>query len=269
VVEPPVVSIGLRMTDPARLDVLFGLSDRVAIVTGGSRGIGRAIAEAFARAGARVVIASRKADACEAAAHAIRRSGGDALAVPTHMANLDALRVLVDATVDAFGGVDIVVNNAANALALPISEITPEAWEKSLAVNLRGPLFLVQYALPHLAKSPHASVINVLSAGVYLRSEGRGLYAAGKAGLLALTRTMAGELAPLGIRVNALAPGTVDTDMVRNNDPEAQERMRSASPMGRMASAEEMAGPALLLAGDGGSYMTGQVVSVDGGLAVH
>jgi NAD(P)-dependent dehydrogenase (short-subunit alcohol dehydrogenase family) len=251
------------------LDSLFDLTGRVAIVTGGSRGIGRAIAGGFAALGAQVVVASRKAEACDAAVAEIVAEGGQAIGVATHMGDLDSVRALVDATVDAYRGIDIVVNNAANPLALPVGEWTPDAWEKSIGVNLRGPAFLVQEALPYLEQSRHASVINVLSAAVYLRSEYRGLYAIAKTGLAAATRVMAGELAPRGIRVNALAPGSFDTHMMQKTTPEAQARMRDASPLKRMADVHEIIGPALLLASDAGSYMTGQVVSVDGGLTVH
>jgi len=263
-------SVGSRaMNRTELLDSLFDLTGRVAIVTGGSRGIGRAMCGAFAALGARVVVASRKADACEAAAAEIRAEGGQAIGVAAHMGDLDSVRALVAATVDAYRAIDIVVNNAANPLALPVGEWTPEAWEKSLSVNLRGPAFLVQEALPYLKQSRHPSVINVLSAAVYLRSEYRGLYAIGKTGLAAMTRVMAGELAPFGIRVNALAPGSFDTYMMRQTTPEAQARMREASPLKRIADVQEIIGPALLLASDAGSYMTGQVVSVDGGLTVH
>lgn len=251
------------------LESLFDLTGRVAIVTGGSRGIGRAMAGAFATLGARVVVASRKADACGTAAAEIRSAGGQAIGVPVHMGDLDSVGELVATTVAAYGGVDIVVNNAANPLALPVGEWTPEAWEKSLGVNLRGPAFLVQEALPYLKVSEHAAVVNVLSAAVYLRSEYRGLYAIGKTGLAAMTRVMAGELAPFGIRVNALAPGSFDTYMMRQTSPDAQDRMRDASPLKRIADVREIIGPALLLVSDAGSYMTGQVVSVDGGLTVH
>ena len=247
----------------------FDLGGRVAIITGGSRGIGLALAHGFAAMGARIVVSSRKADACEAAADAIRQQGGDALAVPAHTGDLDALGRLVERAVEHFGGIDIVVNNAANALALPIPDITPEAWSKSHDVNLRGPMFLTQAALPHLVASEHAAVLNVVSTGVFLHGGGGALYTSGKSGLLMLTRAMAVEFAPHGIRVNALAPGTVDTDMVRNNDPAAQERMAQAAVLRRMASPDEMVAPALLLVSDAGSFVTGEVVVADGGLAFH
>ena len=254
----------------SQLSTLFDLTDRVAIVTGGTRGIGRAIAEGFVCAGAKVVVASRKAEACaETEAFLRDELGGDALGVATHMGDLDALQALVDTTVDRYGRLDIVINNAANALTLPLGNFTPEAWEKSFGVNLRGPIFLIQFALPHLKASPCAAVVNVLSAGAFLASAHVSMYSAAKAGMHAFTRAMAREWAPYGIRVNALAPGTVDTDMVRNNPPEAQESMAKAAPMARAAHADEMVGPALLLASDAGSFITGEVLAADGGLVMR
>jgi NAD(P)-dependent dehydrogenase (short-subunit alcohol dehydrogenase family) len=146
---------------------------------------------------------------------------------------------------------------------------TPEAWEKSFAVNLRGPFFLVQEALPYLEASPSAAVVNVISAGAFLFSPGVAMYAAAKAALMSFTRSMAADFAPRGIRVNALAPGTVDTDMVRANEPETQARMANASFQRRAAHPDEMVGPALFLASDASSFMTGQVVLADGGLVPH
>jgi NAD(P)-dependent dehydrogenase (short-subunit alcohol dehydrogenase family) len=247
----------------------FDLTGRVAIVTGGSRGIGRAVAHGFAAVGAKVVVASRKADACDEAVASISAAGGTALAVPTHMGDLDALGTLVDRTVEAFGGVDIVINNAANALALPLGSITPEAWEKSFDVNLRAPVFLVQAALPHLRASEHPAVVNISSAGAFTQAGYVAMYAAAKTALLSLTRSMAAEFAGDGIRVNALAPGTVDTDMVRNTGPEMQKLMVAGQLIPRMADPDEMVPPTLFLASDAASFMTGHVLIVDGGLTVH
>jgi NAD(P)-dependent dehydrogenase (short-subunit alcohol dehydrogenase family) len=252
--------------DRARWQRLFDMSGRVVIVTGGTRGIGRSLAEGYAAAGAKVVVASRKPDACKETEEHLRALGAEALGVPTHLGELDALAALVRRTVDAFGGVDVVVNNAANAMALPLGAYTPEAWSKSLDVNLRGPVFLVQEALPYLKKSPHAAVLNVISGAAYLFSATVSLYAIGKAGLVAATRSMAAEFAPHGIRVNALSPGTIDTDMVRKNPPEAQAEMTKLQLLPRMAHPDEMVGPALLLTSDAGSFITGQVLFADGGM---
>jgi NAD(P)-dependent dehydrogenase (short-subunit alcohol dehydrogenase family) len=245
---------------------LFDLTGRVAIVTGGSRGIGEAIAKGFAAAGAKVVIASRKAEACESVVQQIIATGGEAIPVPTHLGELEGLENLVSQTTDHFGQIDIIVNNAANPLALPVGQITAEAFDKSMHVNLRGPLFLVQNALPWLEKSSHASVINIISAGVYTTGAYVALYTAAKAGLRMMTRSMAHELVRHGIRVNAIAPGTVDTQMVRNTPPEMQAGMRDAAPVKRMAAPEEMVGAALLLASDAGSFSTGQTIILDGGM---
>jgi NAD(P)-dependent dehydrogenase (short-subunit alcohol dehydrogenase family) len=255
--------------DKAKLETLFDVRDRIALVTGGTRGIGRAVAEGFAAAGAKVVVASRKPEACaETEAH-LRNMGAEALGVATHMGDLDAGRRLVDRAVETFGGIDIVVNNAANALTQPLGHFTPEAWQKSFDVNLRGPVFLVQAALPHLERSGHAAIVNVISAGAFLFSANVAMYGAAKAALMAFTRAMAADFAPRGIRVNALAPGTVDTDMVRANPPEGQAAMANASFMRRAAHPDEMVGPVLFLASDASSFMTGQVLLVDGGLTPH
>ena len=254
--------------DRAEIAALYDLTDRVAIVTGGSRGIGRAVSEGLAAQGARVVVASRKADACEGVAAAIRDAGGEALAVPAHLGEPEDAERLVAATVEAFGGVDIVVNNAANALAEPLGGITLAGFDKSFAVNVRGPVLLVQACLAHLEVSEHSAVVNVVSAGAFLPSPGRSLYAAGKSALLSFTRSMAAELAGRGIRVNALAPGPVDTDMARNTGEAGVAAMARATFMGRLASPDEMVGAVLYMVSDASSFMTGQCLIVDGGLFI-
>jgi len=254
------------MRTRSEINDLFDLTDRVAIVTGGSRGIGRAIAETFAACGARVVIASRKADACTTAAQAITDAGGTALAAPTHCGRIDELEALVATTVDTFGGVDIVVNNAANALAQPFGAMTTEAWDSSYGVNLKGPMFLVQHALPHLVASGHGAIVNVISAGAFTHGTYMSMYCSAKAAMLQVTRAMSSELISHGIRANALAPGTTDTDMVRNNPPESQRSMIDAAPIKRIATPEEIANGALFLASDAASFMTGQCLLIDGGM---
>jgi NAD(P)-dependent dehydrogenase (short-subunit alcohol dehydrogenase family) len=255
--------------DKAGLDKLFDLTGRVAIITGGTRGIGLATAKAFGAAGAKVVVASRKADACAAVEAELRTSGIEAVGIRTHMGDLDAIANLVDQSVDRFGSVDILMNNAANALAQPLGEFTPEAYAKSFDVNLRGPVFLTQAALPHLKASGHAAVINVISAGAFIPSAPVAMYSAAKAATMSFTRSLAAEFAPYGIRVNALAPGPTDTDMVASLGPGGDELLASVTMLKRVASPDEIAAPALFLASDASSYMTGQVLLIDGGMVPH
>ncbi len=244
----------------------FSVDGRVAVVTGGSRGIGLAFSKAFAQLGAKVVVSSRKAEACEAAVEEIKADGGDALAVPAHMGEIGDLENLVKQTTDHYGGIDILINNAANALGMPFGEMTEEAFDKSLSVNLKGPVFLIQKSLPWLKDSKHASIINISSAAGFIFAGPMHMYASGKAGLQSYTRCLASELAPFNIRVNCIAPGTVDTDMVRNNPSERQESMIKAALLQRIAHPNEIVGLALYLASDASSFMTGGIINIDGGL---
>ena len=251
--------------DRAAFDRLFDMTGRTVIVTGGTRGIGLALAEGYVLAGANVVVASRKADACEQAAQHLRGLGGQALGVPTHLGEVDGLGALVERTVAEFGGIDVLVNNAANPLAQPFGTMTVDALTKSFEVNLQGPVMLTQEALPHLKASEHAAVLNMVSVGAFIFAPMLSIYASMKAAMMSFTRSMAAEFVPHGIRVNALAPGPVDTDMMRKNPKEAIDGMVAGTLMGRLASPDEMVGAALLLTSDAGSYITGQVLIADGG----
>jgi NAD(P)-dependent dehydrogenase (short-subunit alcohol dehydrogenase family) len=244
---------------------LFDMTGRTVIVTGGTRGIGLALAEGFVLAGARVVVASRKPDACEQAAEHLRGLGGQAIGVPTHLGALDGLSALVQRTVDEFGGIDVVVNNAANPLAQPLGQVSAEALTKSYDVNVRGPVFLVQEALPHLKASEHAAVLNMVSIGAFIFSPMLSIYSSAKAAMMSFTRSMAAEFVQFGIRVNALAPGPVDTYMMQQNPPGMIAGMVGGTLMKRLATPDEMVGAALLLTSDAGSYITGQVIIADGG----
>lgn len=255
--------------DRRGFDALFDLSGRTAVITGGSRGIGRAMAEGFACAGANVVIASRKADACAAAVADLTAQGFEALSVPSHVAVPADRQALVAAAVERFGTVDVLVNNAAAPLTEPIGAQHIAAWQKSFEVNLVGPALLTQECLPYLAANGAGSVINMVSVGAFLFARSVSIYAAMKAALLSLTRSSAAELVNLGIRVNAIAPGPVDTHMVRSTGAESIKSMAASTLMGRLAHPDELVGPALLLASDAGSFITGQVVLVDGGLHPH
>ena len=274
--DSPIGSVGSTgasgvedVAEAIDMNRLFRLDDRVAIVTGGTRGIGRAIAEGLGHAGARVVVASRKSDACKETEEALRSVGIDAAGIACHMGSLSDVRALVASTVERFGAIDVLVNNAANALTEPIGSFTEAGFTKSMDVNLKGPLFLIQESLPHLRTSDHASVINMVSAGAWLFSATVAHYAAAKAAMVLYTKALAAGLAPEGIRVNALAPGAVDTDMTRATGPAATAGMARAALLKRVANAYEMVGPALFLASDASSYMTGTVVHADGGLVTR
>ncbi len=252
---------------------LFDMTGRVVLVTGGSRGLGMAMGRGFAAAGAKVVLSSRKLDACEESAVAIRAEGGDACAVACHMGDTAQVRALVDETVARYGRLDVLVNNAANPLRFGIGDATEAAWDKSHDVNLRGPLFLMQAALPHLRESPSAtdpaaggaSIINVLSVGGFYGTPGQIAYGSAKAALWHLTRSAAKEFAAARIRVNAIAPGPFGTYMVTSGGPEFMERTASVTAQKRLADPDEIIGPALLLASDAGSFITGSCITVDGG----
>lgn len=255
--------------DRSALHAKFDLTGRTAIVTGGTRGIGLAIAEGLVGVGANVVVASRKPDACKTTADRLQGLGGKVIGVPTHLGEIGAINALVEAAVGQFGGIDIVINNAANPLTQTLGELTPEAWEKSFGVNLRGPVFLVEAALPFLRESKHAAVLNVVSAGAFIFSPLVSMYSAAKAAMVSFTRSMAAEFASAGIRVNALAPGSVDTDMVRKNPPEFIKAMAASSLLQRIADPDEMVPAALLLVSDAGSFITGQTLIVDGGMVAR
>ena len=241
------------------------LTGKVAIITGGSRGIGRSIAIGFAQNGANVVVTSRNLETCERTVEKIQKLGGSAVPVSAHMGRLQEIKSLVDQTVEAYGTVDIIVNNAANPLMLGVGEITEEAWEKALNTNLRGPVFLVQEALPYLESGSGGSVINMLSNAAFMYSANHLLYTVAKSGLDAATRSMAAQLASKNIRVNAMVPGTVDTDMVQAMPESFQEMAAKGSLLRRAAHPDEMVAMAIVLASNAGSFMTGHTYFVDGG----
>jgi NAD(P)-dependent dehydrogenase (short-subunit alcohol dehydrogenase family) len=245
---------------------LFDLRDRVAIVTGGSRGLGRAMALGLAEAGAAVVIASRKKDSCDAVVAEVEALGARALAVATRMQEPADITALVDATVEHFGRLDIVINNAGTVLDRGLDGVDASSFVGAMSTNLLGPLLLVQAARTHLAVSGKGAVLNIASIAAHGGSRGRYLYPPAKAALVQVTKSLALDLAPESIRVNAIAPGTFRTDMVEKAfDEKMMERIAAATPLGRVADPMEIVGPALLLVSDAGSFITGEVLTVDGG----
>ncbi|MBA2947849.1 SDR family NAD(P)-dependent oxidoreductase [Streptomyces himalayensis] len=245
---------------------LHDLSGRTAVVTGGSRGIGRAIARALAEAGADVVIASRKQEACESAAAEIHQATGRrAVAVPCHVGRWDDCDRLIAETLDTFGRLDVFVNNAGMSPPYKsLDTITEELYDKTLAVNLKGPFRLAVLAATHMAEHGGGSVINVGTAGSLVASVHELPYACAKAGLNALTVGLAEAYAPK-VRVNAILPGPFLTDISRGWAPEDPDDAPFV-PLGRMGRPEEVAPLAVHLASDASSFTTGAIIRVDGGV---
>jgi NAD(P)-dependent dehydrogenase (short-subunit alcohol dehydrogenase family) len=245
---------------------LFSLQGTTAVVTGGSRGLGRSIALGFAAAGANVVVASRRVEACAAVVEEVRARGGAATAVGCHMGDDAQVRGLVDATLDQYGRLDILVNNAATALRTGIVGFDGGAWDKAMQVNARGPLALLAAAVEPLSRSDRASVVNVLSVGGQRGSMSALGYGSAKAAMRHATEAAAAELAPLGIRVNALVPGPFATQMLTSADDDFQAASIERTLLRRMAQPDEIVGAAIFLASRASSYVTGSLVVVDGGL---
>ncbi|MCO1660647.1 SDR family NAD(P)-dependent oxidoreductase [Pseudonocardia humida] len=243
---------------------LFDLTGRVALVTGGSRGLGRQMVLAFADAGADVVIASRKADACEATAREVRERGRRALAVPTHVGRWADLDALVEAAYAEFGRVDVLVNNAGMSPLAPSSvETSEELFDKVVGVNFKGPFRLTALVGQRMADGDGGSIINVSSSGALMPKPRFGPYAGAKAALNALTTAFALEFAPK-VRVNTISAGPFLTD-IADHWPE-EDRRRSRSAIGRPGRPEEIVTTALYLASPASSFTNATIVRVDGGL---
>ena len=248
---------------------LFDLAGKVAIVTGSTKGIGKAIAERLAEHGAKVVISSRKGGACEAVAAEINASHpGAAIAVPANISSKDDLSRLVDETRAAFGKIDILVCNAAsNPYYGPMSGISDEAFQKILGNNNVSNHWLVQLVAPEMTARRDGAIIIVSSVGGLRGSSLLGAYCISKAADMQLARKLAQELSPHNIRVNCIAPGLVKTDFARAlwDTPEAEVRSSSGTPLRRLGEPDDIAGAAVFLASRAGAWMTGQTIVVDGG----
>jgi len=248
---------------------LFDLSGRVAIVTGGGRGLGKAIALGLADAGSDVVVASRKVDNCEQAAREIEAKGRRALAVGCHLGRPDQIDALVASTYDGFGRVDVVVNNAAMSPGTLLHESSPLLFEKTYATNTLGPMLLASRCAERMRDAGGGVIINVVTTGAFRPGAGLGLYCSSKAALHALTLVMAKEWATWGVRVNEIAPGPFLTDMMAPGaaNPEFTARMYDSMLIKRIADPTEIVGAALYLASDASGFATGTTVTVDGGIS--
>ncbi len=249
--------------------VTVDLTGKSALVTGASRGIGYAIAEAYVRAGARVAISSRSAEPLAQAAAKLRDLGGEVVAVPGHAARAADVEELVARTVAAFGGLDVAVGNAATSPHYgPVLAASEAVWDKTQELNAKGFFLLARAAAPHLAERRGALVAIASIAGLVPHAN-LGLYGVSKAALLMLVKTLALELAP-AVRVNAIAPGVIETRFSRPlwEGAEAQARIERDIPLGRIGQPEEVVPLALYLASDASAFTTGAVLVVDGGQSV-
>ena len=250
---------------------IFDLTGKTAIITGSSKGIGRAIAEQMALFGANVVVSSRKAPACEEVVAGITRAGGKAVAIPAHIGDKAALQNLVDSTIKRFGRIDILVCNAAvNPYYGPLAGISDEAFDRIMDSNIRSNLWLCNMVLPGMAERKDGAVIIVSSIGGLRGSTMLGAYAISKAADMQLARNLAVEWGAHNIRVNAIAPGLVRTDFARAlwENKELLEQTLKQAPLGMIGEPVDIAGTAILLASSAGRFITGQTFVVDGGVTI-
>jgi dehydrogenase/reductase SDR family protein 4 len=248
-------------------DNRFSLKGKVAIVTGGSRGIGRAIALEYARAGADIVVASRKLDACAVVVKEIEKLGRKGLAVSAHTGKLDQLEKLVDEALNHFGKIDILVNNAGtNPHFGATMDIEKAAWDKTFEVNVDGVFFLTQVAFNKWMRDHGGVVINMASVAGLRPAPMTGTYSVTKAALIMLTEVLASELGAYNIRVNAIAPGFIKTDMSKAvwTSDMFKEQLKMV-PISRLGETDDIVGAALYLASDASALMTGETLVIDGG----
>ncbi len=251
------------MVDPARL---MNFTDQVVVVTGASRGIGRAIALVFAQAGARLALVSRTADALEAVAVEVRAVGAEALVLPTDVAVEEEVDQAIDRVVAEWGRVDVLVNNAGLIDFGPLHEIEPTAWDKVMGANLTGAYLCSRAVAPVMEKKQAGRIVNITSVSAQTGGVSGGVhYTASKGGLTAMTKTLARDLAPHNITVNAISPGQIDADPELLT-PEQREKVMAMIPLGRLGEPEEIAYAALFLASPMADYITGTTLDVNGGI---
>lgn len=253
---------------------LFDLKDRVAIVTGGSRGLGSQIAEAYAEQGARLALTARKQDQLDAAEAHLRGIGSDVMTIAGDLADPNHAGIVVDRVMEAFGCVDILVNNAGAAWGAPAEDHPLQAWHKVVDLNLTGAFLLTQrVARASMIPRRRGRIINVASVaglkGNHPDMIGTVAYNTSKGGMISMTRALAVEWAKYRITVNAIAPGYFPTKMTRATLEQSQDLIEKATPLGRLGGPEDLKGVAVLLASDASAFMTGQVIAVDGGVTAR
>jgi NAD(P)-dependent dehydrogenase (short-subunit alcohol dehydrogenase family) len=246
----------------------FDLTGKAALVTGSTRGIGLAIAEALTRHGARVAVSSRRPEACERAREQIVALGGEAIGVPCNVSFKEQLQALVDATLEAFGGIDVLICNAGiNPYFGPLAEITDDAYDRIMNTNVRSNLWLCNMVLPQMAARGGGAAVIVSSIAALGGTRWLGAYGISKAADVALARNLAVEWGPKNVRVNCLAPGIIKTEFARAlyEDPAVEARALRKYPLGRLGEPDDVAGAAVFLASRAGAFVTGQTLVIDGG----
>jgi NAD(P)-dependent dehydrogenase (short-subunit alcohol dehydrogenase family) len=257
--------------DGTRVDLSSGLSGEVAVVTGGSRGIGFALARALARSGAALVVINRSRSACEEAAERIRSEGATALAVPADITQRDLVDGAFDLVVERFGALHILVNCAGTNVRTPAMDVTDREWDTIVDTNLRGLFLCCRAAARHMSVGGGGKIINMSSLAAGFGFVNRSVYSATKAAVSQLTRALALEWASVGVTVNAIAPGILRTPLTEayvEAEPARLERVLAKTPLGRLGTPEDLVGVALLLASRASDYITGQTIVVDGGYSL-
>ena len=253
------------------MDKLFDLKDKAVVITGSSRGIGRKIATSFAKRGAKVVISSRNLASCQDVEKEIIDFGGTAQSFTCNISSKAECEKLIDFCLEKFGKVDTLICNAAsNPYYGKLSEIPDEAFDKIMNNNVKSNLWLCKKAIPHLKKNRRSSIIIISSIAGLQGVKNLGAYSVSKIADLGLIRSLAVELGPDNITVNGLCPGIIKTDFARAlwENPEILKTVEKYSPLGRIGTTEEVAGAAILLASNAGSFITGQVITMDGGVTI-
>ena len=249
----------------------FDLTGKVALVTGSTRGIGKSIAEEMARAGAKVVVSSRKAEACEQVRAEFEKQGYEVLAQPCNVSRKDELQALVDATLKRWGRIDIAVSNAAsNPYYGPLAAIPDDAFDKIFNNNVKSVLWLAAMTLPAMAERGGGSYITVGSIGGIIANTVIGAYGMSKAADHMLVKNLAAEWGPKNVRVNAIAPGLIKTDFAKAlwEDPQRRKEREAATPLRRLGEPRDIGGIAAFLASDAAAFITGQTIVADGGVTI-
>jgi NAD(P)-dependent dehydrogenase (short-subunit alcohol dehydrogenase family) len=241
------------------------MDGKVVIVTGGSSGIGRATAVAFAREGARVVIAARRVTEGEETVRQIVEADGEALFVQTDVTQAKEVQTLVDRTLEQYGRLDAAFNNAGSGKGTRLIDLTEEEWEQEIAVNLKSVWLCLKYQIPAMLKSGKGAIVNMASQGAILGVPGYTAYGAAKGGAAALTRAAAAEYAAEGIRVNAISPGAIETELWANAPAGMLEQVAAGIPMQRVGQPRDIAETVVWLCSDAAGFITGQNIAIDGG----